>query len=71
LKNDISGKPRATTGNITFGAIEAIEDEPVEYIVTLLSNYENAGVLIGGGTYLEDTEVTISATPIDDFIFKN
>jgi len=49
------------------------EDEPIdiEYIITLHSLPEDAGILVGGGTYLENTNVTISATANEGFVFVN
>ena len=40
-----------------------------EYILTLLSDPENGGVLTGSGTYNEGALVDVTATPNDGFLF--
>jgi hypothetical protein len=69
----LNGNPICQAASINYNiAPESPETLLGEYFeLTLISNPGSAGILSGGGVYLTGEEVFISATPNENYIFKN
>ncbi len=71
LRNRIGGEEADTVSFTWRIKVEGDVPEVVRYMVALNGSPEAGGVLSGGGTYEEDSEVTVTAVPQAGYYFVN
>ena len=64
-----TANPRTITVTENAIYIASFEEIPVQYTITVLSASETMGTVDGGGTFQEGTEIQISATANEGFVF--